>query len=238
MDEPSATQNGSAPRQSAIRSPDQVINIIFESAIEAFVKAMLVMALGGIAVGVLSQMWNRYAPSPPPFHAMKAEAEAPESSSSVHWNLPVRHKFLIAFGVIFVPTVWMRVVKGSKAGESGFQTRTAKIMKRLSDDWFSLIVFNAFGAAISAALVVAVQQWSPSRIVLGHIFSELKQLAGLLLGENRSQGLQAWFAWYDENKYRLTFWLLYLAAIADDLGIPNFKTVGRWLIKKTRQRAS
>jgi hypothetical protein len=37
-----------------------------------------------------------------------------------------------------------------------------------------------------------------------------------------------WYWWYGQNQAKFLFWLLYSAAICDDLGLPNYKTLIRW----------
>src|SRR5262249_4227038 len=42
----------------------------------------------------------------------------------------------------------------------------------------------------------------------------------------------SWVDWFGQNQARFDFWIIYLAAICDDLGIPSIKTLGRWLWRK------
>ena len=65
---------------------------------------------------------------------------------------------------------------------------------------------------------------------------DFQNLAESLLGKGSAGSFHDWASWYGDNQYRFTFWFLYLAAIGDDLGIPNFKTLGRWLGRKVRNR--
>ena len=35
--------------------------------------------------------------------------------------------------------------------------------------------------------------------------------------------------WYGDNQFKFMFWLFYSAAICDDLGLPNYKALARFL---------
>jgi hypothetical protein len=44
--------------------------------------------------------------------------------------------------------------------------------------------------------------------------------------------VESFVHWYKANHYRFIFWLLYTAAICDDLGLPNYKALGRFLWRR------
>jgi len=46
--------------------------------------------------------------------------------------------------------------------------------------------------------------------------------------------VKAWFNWYGDNQLRLNFWVIYLGAICDDFGIPNFKSLARWFWRRVQ----
>jgi hypothetical protein len=39
--------------------------------------------------------------------------------------------------------------------------------------------------------------------------------------------VERWSTWYGVNQTKFAFWLLYSAALCDDLGLPNYKTLAR-----------
>ena len=70
--------------------------------------------------------------------------------------------------------------------------------------------------------------------VLGLIGITIHQLTQDVFGARVSWTVDAWLSWYHQNQLRLTFWGFYFAAICDDLGLPNIKTLGRSLWKRAK----
>jgi hypothetical protein len=65
------------------------------------------------------------------------------------------------------------------------------------------------------------------------------QAVGRLMGWSQPSPLERWFSWYGANQTKFAFWLFYSAALCDDLGLPNYKTLARRAWKrvcKTLQR--
>jgi len=136
------------------------------------------------------------------------------------------------FSLIFTATISLRLAQYGKTKEEWKPgTRLQKIGRRLSEDWFGLIVGNAFGAMISAIVVVWVQKFTLTQLAFnaagGWAVPAIRELANWLLGETLTQTLGDWLSWYGGNQFRFTFWFLYLACVCDDLGIPNLKTLAR-----------
>jgi hypothetical protein len=50
--------------------------------------------------------------------------------------------------------------------------------------------------------------------------------------------VKVWWSWYDQNQLKFNFWLIYLAAVCDDFGIPNLKSLVRWGWRKWRAKGS
>jgi len=215
-----------------------LFTILFETALESAVKAFLVMVLGGIALGLVGGIWREMTPSRPP--GFYAEPERAVASAHSHpWTASLtRHTYLIIFGLLFASTVGVRLVRqGRSAADLSGKNRLSGIARQLSDGWFGLLVGNAFGALISATIIVWVQRWSWPAILFNWLVESvaagLQNTAQSLFG--RGETVQSWFRWCGENQLRFTFWFLYLAAICDDLGIPNFKTLGRRLGRRLRR---
>jgi hypothetical protein len=93
---------------------------------------------------------------------------------------------------------------------------------------------------ISAMVVNWAQQFTPTRLLFGSLLGSVwAGVQGMIQGVFGARGgdvLGAWVNWYGDNQLKFTFWALYLAAICDDLGIPNLKTLGRWLGRRVRKR--
>ena len=233
-----------ASRTGEVLSPDRIIGLVWESAVHSFVRAILIVVFGSIAAGMLGSLWKEMIPSHPPELGQKLEAEeatvqpAPPSHSWI--DALNEHRFIIVFGLVLIPTLSLnitRAVRGDSFGAGGrVRLRSEKVVKQVSENWFGLIVGNAFGAAIAAAVVGWVSQWTLSAMVLRAILAPLSNVLSAILGEAHARTIQDWFAWYGANQYRFMFWVFYLSAIIDDLGLPNFKTLGRWLGRRTRQK--
>jgi hypothetical protein len=107
-----------------------------------------------------------------------------------------------------------------------------RMSRRVSSQWFALIVINAFVAAITAFVLYLSSAFSIAQIILHFLIGLLTSVLHF--------GHMGWFGdmadWYGENQFRFTFWLLYSAAICDDLGLPNYKTLMRWMLRRARQR--
>ena len=217
---------------------EQLTEILFESGVEAAVNAFLLLLIGSIALEIVSSIPGPMIPSPPPGFPVSAECR-----SVGWWNAVLdQHRFLILAGIIFIPTVWSRLLgRSAFLSETTPKTRWQKMGRRLSGGWFEFVVGNAFGAMISAMVVVWVEQFSIAQLVLqtlgGSVFPPLSEFAGWAIGPTRAQFISDWLSWFGRNQMKFTFWLLYLAAVCDDLGIPNLKTLARWgwsRIKKSK----
>ncbi len=227
--------NGATPEPF---SWDNLPKVVWDTAANSFVRTMLVLVFGSIVIGIAGDIWRRMTPSVPPAFE-KAEIEVAKPRSAPHsWSPFVsRHKFVIVFGVVFVTSLAVRL-----AGPMGISAgpRLEKIHNHITENWFDLIVGNAFGALISAMVLSWTQEWSFSRIVAGKIFEAMaafsQDATSWLLGANAGDSLRGWMGWYGENRLKFAFWFFYVAAICDDLGIPNFKSLGRWVLRRYRAR--
>jgi hypothetical protein len=230
------------PSQTSL-SLDGFVGILWESLVESFVNSILVIIFGSIAIGVVEGIWREMTPSLPPGFEGKPEAE-PTSSPWHSWTTSAhQHRFGLIFTLVFILTVWGRLGRHT-APETSLSRSSAhldRIRKRISEEWFGLVVSNAFGALISAFVVVWVQQFEFPKLlfqwVLGSLTVAIQSVLAFVVGSHRAGTLEAWFQWYGENQMKFTFWFFYLAAICDDLGIPNFKALGRWLLRRIRDRS-
>ncbi|HTL54737.1 MAG TPA: hypothetical protein VL361_03625 [Candidatus Limnocylindrales bacterium] len=236
-----APQNSRPPE---IMSVDRVIAILWETAVESFIRAILVVLFGSIAIEMASGIWGEMVPSPPPGFATKSEPEATPQPARHTWTTQFgQHRFVIVFTLMFVLTAWVRLFGQRQSAQwSEAERHVSKITHHLSENWFRLIVWNAFGALISAIVLIWIQRFTiPNllfRWMMESAISGLQSLAQALFGHGKSELVAAWFNWYGDNQLRFTFWFFYVSAICDDLGIPNFKTLGIWVLRRIRRRIS
>jgi len=215
-------------------------SILWKTAVEAAVKTFLVLVLGQVAIALIGGIWDDMTPSMPP--GMSFEMEKGSVSAWKAWEPSLTHKgpyFL--FGIFFVLLMWHRLAQSSKGKrQNQLATKTRKVLKRFSEDWFVLIVSNAFVAMISAMVLAYLPQFSWAQwvwhSVLEDISSALQTAGEHVLGAEPADSARAWFDWYGANQLKFNFWFLYVASICDDLGIPNLKTLARWLWRRFRKR--
>jgi hypothetical protein len=224
-----------------VLSLDRILEAVWETAVESFIRAILMTVFGGIAIGLASGIWQKMAPSRPPGFQAHPEAESTASSPRPFWQAWIgEHRFLLLWGLIFLVTLWSRLVRRRvQSGESQPDSVVAQITHHLSENWFGLIVGNAFGALLSALVVCWLQQFTLANLLfhwaMDSILAGLHSFAERLLGPGRTGAFQAWFHWYGDNQFKFTFWFFYVSAICDDLGIPNFKTIGAALLGRLRR---
>jgi hypothetical protein len=229
-------------RPSARLTPSEVSDILWESAVEAFVQAILVLIMGRIALDIVGGLFHDMIPSVPPGLAGMLGVEAESSPNSHHWWSPFsKHQFPIVFALLFVLQAAGQLFGRSRTGtRSKTVSHLQKIGQQLSEDWFSLIVANAFVAMVSAMVLAWVQKFSLNQILwhwfLDSVLPSVHNFADQVLGAARTDAIGKLFAWYGDNQLKFNFWFIYLASICDDLGLPNLKTLARFLWRRNRKR--
>ena len=246
MDKPVMETFSEKRVQASPPSLERIPSILWESAVEAFVQAIVITVLGTVAIEIAGSIWHEMTPSAPPLFSHQPLAEAqPGVNAPSHWNFGssfLQHKFGILFFLLFALKVWSQITgRGLLADPAnGSPTHAQQIRRHLAENWFGLIVKNAFGALVSAIVVVWVQQFTAwywiRHLLLDSALSNIKALLTQIFGATGSNAIGSWFSWYGENQLKLTFWAFYIAAICDDLGIPNLKTLGRWCWSRVRKR--
>jgi hypothetical protein len=185
-------------------------------------------------------------PSLPPLLAGKTLAEAEPSSAlralSGAWH---QHRYAIVFAWLFIGKLTVRLVQFSRNPTHRDAAAGLRWMyRRLTRDWFSLIVANAFVAFGTALALHFVQQFSPVQLLWGFVLGLFRPLFDALDRVVPGFGLlDSLVAWYNSNQMKFLFWLVYSAAICDDLGLPNLKTLGRrlwryWLNRRSSRDGS
>jgi hypothetical protein len=228
------------PERSVPAAPlslEAIGEILLDSALEALVLAFMVLVMGKVVLGLVSGLFHDMIPSAPPLMATNPEAgtAASHAWSAVRDALQ-RHQWAIVFGFIFVGKA-----AGGLAGYArNQQHRNAlawvkRVGRRVSQEWFDLVVANAFTALIGAIVIRWAGNFSFNQFLWQMFVDALKPaliaLAGLFPA-GLEHFVSAWVTWFSDNQFRFTFWVLYSAAICDDLGLPNYKTLGRWLRRR------
>jgi hypothetical protein len=244
MDAALPTARRERPEKRPALTPGRFSEIVWASAWEALWATFLLQLLGGIALGMLGGIFGKMTPSWPPGLAGKPQ---PEAVPSPVWDAFRsgfgRHKFVILFVVVLVVQIASRVVRYSRVTK---HRRAAawllRASRRIGDDWFSALVGNAFTAMVAAIILHWSQAFSVVGWLCGLIFDLLRPLthsiADALPGQGLFNAIASLYSWYGDNQFKFTFWLLYSAGICDDLGLPNYKTLSRWLWRKLRRRFS
>jgi len=228
-----------SPTPASIRSTrpvelmaERVPDILWVSAKEALVLALVVSVLGTIAIGILNGICGGMVPSLPP----GLDDHPALTSTPAHWwhasrNAIHHHSFLVLFLSLFAAKSALRLAHFSRGT---YQRRAAARVlwaaRHISRHWFSLLVKNAFAAFIGVLVLQVVQRFSLTHFlweVVGNVFYQVLGSAAGLVGASFSGLVERWVSWYAANQTKFMFWLLYSAGICDDLGLPNYKTLAR-----------
>jgi len=208
------------------------------------VLTIMVMVMGSIAMGMLGSVLGDMVPSLPPGLAPKPHAEG---GGAPVWHALKgglhRHGFGILFGVIFAGKLlaqWFGHPSGEGQGSAASGLR--RISRRVGSEWFRLVVVNAFvafGLAYAAqwAQACSLTHWL-WQLVFNALGALVHSLAGLLPWSGAPGLVESLASWFDDNQLKFTFWLLYSAAICDDLGLPSYKALARWLWRRWRRRTA
>lgn len=242
MDNTATPPSGKCSAKPRTLTFEKAGEILWESAWEALVLAFLVLVVGGVVVGLAGGLWRQMVPSLPPGVAGKPLLENPASMAS-GFGLFQQHRFAFIFAILFIGKAAARLAGHSpneqhRRAAAGLQ----RVFGRVSDQWFRLIVVNAFVALITAVVIEFAERFSPTRFLWQAIVElcrpVIQAVAGLFTHHGPFGLIQTLAGWYHENQLKFMFWFFYSAAICDDLGLPNFKTLGRLLWRRCFGRKS
>jgi len=239
MNEPPITPSRGESQPAPVKSVG-IADILWENALEALVKTILILVLGSVVIGFMGHLWHEMAPSTPPGFKTRASPESSAPAWSVWSSTFQRHRFVIVFAMVFALTSRARLCGPSSGGKSTAGIFTSKMGRRLSSEWFGLLIWNAVGALGAAIVIYWAEQFSYAKWIYGWLLQSLlpgiRNIAIHLLGIPAVDRIQDWFAWYGENQLKFNFWIFYLAAICDDLGLPNLKSLARFVLQPIRNR--
>ena len=207
--------------------------------------AFLVSILGSIAIGMLSGMCGQMTPSlPPDLEGHPALTSAPAQWWHASKNAIHCHAFAILFLALFVVKSALGLAHYARdPRQRKAAARALRATRRISRDWFGLLIRNAFAAFVGVLVLQVVQEFSLTHRLWDagrDLLYQALETAGRLVGGSLPGLVERWFAWFGANQTKFVFWLLYSAAICDDLGLPNYKTLARraWkrVCKATQRR--
>jgi hypothetical protein len=238
MDNALAPVSCERPNRSAGLTAARLKAILWECAWQAVIGAFIVEMLGGIAIGMVSGLLGEMMPSAPPGFAGKA---LPEAATSTAWNLRVsvtENRFAIIFALLLVGKAGARLVGYSRnrrqRNAAAWLYRSARLARQ---HWFKLIVANAFTAFVGTIIWQWAQQFSLTQLVFDFgmdlVRPAIHAAANFVPG---SALMGSFVSWFSENQFKFVFWLLYIAALCDDLGLPNYKALARLLWRRVKRR--
>jgi hypothetical protein len=209
------------------------VEILWNAAWRAFASAFVMMIMSQIALDIVGGIWREMTPKPPPglIHPESTKLEPDRPAFRV--NLPLKAPgFRVLWTLIFLGMAGTRLAAYSQRPRiRDAAAGLVRISRRVSNRWFGAIVGNAFYAWAMMMALYWAQMFSTSQWllrVLVEVFQPVIQsLAHFFLSAPGAERIGNLYSWYDDNQLKFYFWCFYLAAIADDLGLPNFKTLGR-----------
>jgi hypothetical protein len=230
-----ASVDDSSELQPALNG-ERVATILWESARSALFRAFFVQIFGSIVVGFISDVFSEMSPSAPP--GFGHHLAAPFSPLTHGLGTFIRqNEFWIIFALLFILITTARFARFlPKSEHRRLAAQFILMNRRISGQWFSLFVVNGFTAWISTMVIMFTQQFSWTKILWSAISSVVEPLCQMFTRLLPGAGtVGQWFSWYGENQPKFLFWLLYTAAVCDDLGLPNYKALIRWGGRRLRR---
>jgi hypothetical protein len=216
----------------------RVTDILWDSAWEALILGFFVVIFGSLVFGFVSGVWREMTPSLPPEIGSEPKLEA--EGSPLNFSFLREHRNALIFLVLFCGITAGRLLKYSRNDDQRRAVAWAKRgFRRISNQWFSLIVINAFLTVIAVMIIRFTQQFTLTAFlwnILGDLVTALIRNVVNLFSTDAVQYVENLTGWYKVNQPRFLFWLLYTAAICDDLGLPNYKTLGKFLWRRFFKR--
>ncbi len=216
----------------------RVTDILWDSAVEALILGFIVVIFGSVVFDFVSGLWRDMTPSLPPGLGSEPKLEA--EGSLLNFSFLREHRNALIFLVLFCGITAGRLVKYSRSDDQRRAVVWAKrACRRICDQWFSLIVINAFLTVIAVMIIQLTQQFTLTAFlwhILGDLVTAVIQAVAKLFSADAVEYTKNLAAWYRINQPRFLFWLLYTAAVCDDLGLPNYKTLGKFLWRRFFKR--
>ena len=227
-----------SPRKAPALKPAGLPGLLWECATKALIRTILLLVLWSVASGLLHGMFHEMTPGAPPTLTQTVKAEAEPGIATAGYQFWNQHRFGIVWTLLFAGHAAVGLGRYSPhAKHHRVATYFRAIGRLLLTHWFSLFVGNAFGAFIGAIIWKVVKnftfgQWL-SGLLLQLFGPAIHGLLGIIPGGHTLEDL---LGWYGQNEVKFAFWFFYLTAICDDLGIPNLKSLGRWILRQVQQK--
>jgi len=210
------------------------LSCLFDCLVNAAVNAFAIVLLGKIALGIVSGVAGRMIPSAlPGFEASAGSGYV--SNAGFWWDALFTLRFKIFYAIVFLVSLRQQLATASATENARRRgPRWQRIGRRFSENWFGSLIGNAFlamGLAIALASIPEFSFWKWTWQWVANVTPISKWL-----DDGPLTWLNPWLGWYDHNKVKFNFWLIYFAAVSDDFGIPNFKTLARWLWRRWQRR--
>jgi hypothetical protein len=209
------------------------LEFLWNTAWETLILTFLVRLFGEIAFSVVSGVWHDMAPSLPPVLSPKASAHSP----TFRFDFFHHHGFALLYSTLFIGKVAGELSRWSPY--SWHRNKAAwvqSLFRKIWANWFRLLVANAFVAFGMTIALQIVQQFSLTQLIWQLALDLFHQLVSPIAGSTSGNFLvrtaESTASWYGENQFKFMFWGFYTAAICDDLGLPNLKTLGRFLWRR------
>jgi hypothetical protein len=165
----------------------------------------------------------------------------PVRATTLHFDFFHHHGFVLLYSALFIGKVAGQLSRWSPYSWHRDKAEWVQsFFRKIWGNWFGLIVANAFVAFGMTIALQVVQQFSVTQLLWQLIVDLFHQLAGPIADSSSGnflvRAVESTLSWYGENQFKFMFWGFYTAAICDDLGLPNLKTLARFLWRRFFQR--
>lgn len=235
MNGDSATPITTEPRRSLTAAKAGLL--LWRTLWDAFTPAFMILVLGVVAYALVGNIWGRMLPTLP---SGGNGSSGVKSIGNPNWHFGAGERFMATYGVVFAVLATGRLLRRSnnhRQRVAGVWLRWAT--ERAAEEWFSLLVVNALVASIMVSIFQVTNQFTPLKMLwqaLAGGLQPLLQAVTNLLPAGPTGAAREWWGWLGANQLKFSFWLFYLGAICDDLGLPNYKALGRWAWRRMKSR--
>ena len=212
-------------------------SLLWNTLWDALTPAFMILVLGVVAYALVGNIWGRMLPTLP---SGSGAATGVKSVSNPNWHFGAVERFMVTYGVVFAVMATGRLLRRSQNPRqrvAGVWLNRAT--ERAAEEWFQLLVINAFVASIMVSVLQVTNQFTPLKMLwqaLAAVLQPPLQAMVSLLPAGPTGAARDLWGWLDANQLKFSFWLFYLGAICDDLGLPNYKALGRWAWRRLKKK--
>ena len=218
--------------------------VIVGSAFQALWCALIFMIFAEIAFAISTDIFMEMIPSMPP----GVESGPVEEGESLD-QAPTRgdlkalykeYKYWFYYSLSFLGLAVINVSGAFKKKPTALLPEPLrKVGVKLWQNWFKILVMNAFGCMIAAIVFVILQNVSFIRILIDIILALLQPVfyrtASLFMNAEAIATAAGFVEWFHDSEVKFAFWAFYLTAVLDDLGLPNIKTLVKQLYRRLKR---